>query len=49
MKSIYSDCKSDLLRRGETLFPFSCFSVSVDWVGVLAWLEGQEWEGDEEC
>jgi hypothetical protein len=32
--SIYDGIESDLLRRGETLFPFTCFDEPRDWKAI---------------
>lgn len=46
-KSPYRFLSSGLIQRGETLFPFNSFGETVDWLGVLEWLNNQTWEGDD--
>jgi hypothetical protein len=44
--SIYSSVESELLRRGESLFPFCCFGEPRDWEAIgraMDWFKG---EGD---
>jgi len=46
MVSLYVDCDSGLLHRGEQLFPFTSFDEQVDWDGVLEYLDGIDWGWD---
>jgi len=33
-KSIYTNCTSGIIQRGETLFPFRCFDIDINWDAV---------------
>lgn len=44
--SYYDDVGSMLLRRGESLFPFSCFDEPRDWAAIGRALDLFKGEGD---
>ncbi len=46
MTSIYAGVESMLLRRGEQLFPFTCFDEPRDWVKIGAMIDRMVTSGD---
>ncbi len=44
--SIYDGLESMLLRRGETLFPFTCFDTPRDWDAIGRAMDLLKGEGD---
>ena len=44
--SIYDGIESLLLRRGELLFPFCCFSEPRDWKAIGRMMDRFKGEGD---